>query len=106
MGMTEHLSADEMDDALSYRLGEEAGDHLASCHGCQVAVEWHRLAKLNQLTDLDHDWYCKSLEALAIRVRQRGGGLVYFAGLTGYRSRLVRFGFEPPPVVRIDSKRK
>lgn len=98
---SEHLTPDQLDDALAYRLEEDAAEHLTSCHGCQTAVAWQRMAKLNQLAELENDWYCKTLEALAKASRQKGNGMVYAIPTLSQRSRLAYISFERPVAVKI-----
>ncbi len=104
METTEHLNHEEIDDALAYRMSEEAAEHLHHCRGCQVAVEWSRLAKLNQLNTIDNDWYCKTLEALAEGMKRKGNGLLYAIPGMNQKSRLARLSFEPASLTTVSFK--
>lgn len=101
---TDHLTQDEIDDAVGFRLEEDRISHLVGCQGCQNTVEWQRMARLGTLWDDERDWAAASLQALAIRAKSRGNGLVYAVVHHGVRSRLVRMRFEPPVIVKINTK--
>lgn len=100
---SDHLSLDEIDDAIGFRLAEDRTEHLVKCRGCQSTVEWKRMAKLGSLWDEERDWATVTTRALAERAYSRGNGMVYMAG-TGARVRLVRMRFELPPIIKFNTK--
>ncbi len=97
--MTDHLSADEIDDAVQYGLAENRIQHLMSCKGCQNSVGWHRMANIGQLWNEEIDWACNSLKSIVLACSDRGNGFVYL--VNGSFAALAMLPFQKNRIIQI-----